>query len=361
MGDFSEPLQQSWPRPTQPRPIVIIGAGGIVRDAHLPAYRMAKFEVAGIFDRDGSRAEAIGREWGIPVLPNLESAIGVPNAVFDLAIPPQAHVEVLSVLPRESIVLIQKPMGRDLNEANRILEIVEERRLTGAVNFQLRFAPMMLAVRDALKRGTLGSLTDIEVHLNVLTPWDLFPFLRGLPRVEIAVHSIHYLDLIRHLAGEPNSVMARTLKHPLSELAQTRTSAILDYDQLRCTLSINHHHAYGRRFQDAAFRFEGTEGAAMVKLGLLIDYPRGEPDELWIVRRDGGDWQKLPLEGSWFPHAFIGVMSNLQRFADGEDEKLITSAQDAWHTMALVEACFRSSAGQGTTVPRSPERSQEKI
>jgi predicted dehydrogenase len=256
---------------------------------------------------------------------------------------------------------MQKPMGRNLNETSQLLKVVEERHLTAEVNFQLRFAPMMLAVSDALKRDILGKLVDIEAHLNLLTPWDQFPFLRGLPRVEIAVHSIHYLDLIRHLVGEPDSVMARTLKHPLSELAQTRTSAILDYNELRCTLSINHDHAYGRRFQDATFRFEGTKGAAVAKLGLLLDYPRGEPDELWIAQRDEGDWQKIPLEGSWFPHAFIGVMSNLQRFANGEDDRLITSAHDAWHTMALVEACFRSSAGPGTPVPLSPEHSKERI
>ncbi|MCC6777635.1 MAG: gfo/Idh/MocA family oxidoreductase, partial [Hyphomicrobiales bacterium] len=43
-------LRQSWPRPSTPRPIVIIGAGGIVTDAHLPAYRLAGFPVAGVFD-----------------------------------------------------------------------------------------------------------------------------------------------------------------------------------------------------------------------------------------------------------------------------------------------------------------------
>src|SRR5207342_3263498 len=32
-------LSQAWPRPAHPRPIVIIGAGAIVRTAHLPAYR----------------------------------------------------------------------------------------------------------------------------------------------------------------------------------------------------------------------------------------------------------------------------------------------------------------------------------
>ena len=43
-------LRQTWPRPSRLRPIVIIGAGDIVRDAHLPAYRKAGFPVAGVFD-----------------------------------------------------------------------------------------------------------------------------------------------------------------------------------------------------------------------------------------------------------------------------------------------------------------------
>ena len=160
-----------------------------MRDAHLPAYRLANFQVAGIYDRDLTRAEAVGREWGIPVMPDLAAAVNVKNAVFDVAVPPQAHVEVLSALPRGSIVLLQKPMGRDLGEATGILEIVNDLRLTAAVNFQLRFAPMMLALGDALKRGILGKLADIEIHLNLLTPWDQFPYLLGLPRVEIAIHS----------------------------------------------------------------------------------------------------------------------------------------------------------------------------
>lgn len=98
-NSFTQPLQQSWPLPSQPRPIVIIGAGGIVRDAHLPAYRLANFQVAGVYDRDLSRAETMGQEWGIPVMPNLAAAVDVKNAIFDLAVPPQSHIEVLSSLP----------------------------------------------------------------------------------------------------------------------------------------------------------------------------------------------------------------------------------------------------------------------
>ena len=329
-----------------------------MQDAHLPAYRLAGFPVAGLYDRDRGRAEALASTWSVPVFDSLDQAAAVPDAVFDLALPPQAHLDVLPALPRGATVLLQKPMGCDLGEATQILHLARERRLTAAVNFQLRFAPMMLAVADALHQGIFGRLTDVEVHLNLFTPWHLFPFLKGMPRVEIAVHSIHYLDLIRSLLGNPVGVMARTLKHPGSDLAQTRTSAILDFDgDVRCTLSINHDHDFGRRFQHAGFRFEGTEGAAVVKLGQLLDYPVGEPNELWITRR-GDAWSQVSLDGGWFPHAFIGTMANLQRVASGEDARLLTSVEDAWHTMALVEACFRSTAAPATPVPNAPETAE---
>jgi len=91
----------------------------------------------------------------------------------------------------------------------------------------------------------------------------------------------------------------------------------------------------------------------MVKLGLLLNYPEGEPDEFWIVRK-GEEWAQVPLQGGWFPHAFIGTMSNLQRFAAGEDEVLVTSVEDAWHTMAVVEAAFRSAAAPATPLEAKP-------
>lgn len=351
---MSAPLRQTWPLPSQPRPIVILGGGGIVRDAHLPAYRKAGLPVAGVFDLDRERAQALAAEWSIPrVFESVDEAVREPGAVFDIAAPPTAHAALLWALPEGSAALVQKPMGLDLEAATRIRDVCRARRLTAAVNFQLRFSPMMLAVADALAQGRLGRLVDVEVHLNLVTPWRLFPHLKPNPRVEIVSHSIHYLDLIRSLAGDPVSVLARTYGHPLSELAQTRTTAILDYGtDLRVALSINHHHDFGRKFQDASFRFEGDRGAAMVKLGLLLNYPEGEPDELWLAPL-GGPWEQVPLAGRWFPDAFIGPMANLQRFAAGEDARLHTSVEDAWRTMALVEACYRSNATPGVPVPQS--------
>ncbi|WP_343517589.1 Gfo/Idh/MocA family oxidoreductase [Sphingomonas sp.] len=344
-------LQQAWPMPSAPRPIVIIGTGGIVKDAHLPAYRKSGFTVAGLYDTDRDRAAALAADWGIPIVFDSLEAAAQADAVFDVAAPPVVHAAILGALPEGAAVLLQKPMGLDLDAATAIRQVCRDRGLTASVNFQLRYSAMMLAVADAIRQGRLGELVEIEVHLNLVTPWHLFPHLVPNPRVEIVSHSIHYLDTIRALAGDPQGVLARNFGHPSSNLADTRTSMILDYgDRLRVTLSINHHHDFGRRFQDASFRVEGTEGAALVKLGLLLDYPTGEPDELWLAPR-GGPWEQVPLQGKWFPDAFVGPMANLQRFAAGEDAVLATQVEDAWKTMALVEAAYRAARQPATPIP----------
>jgi predicted dehydrogenase len=213
---------------------------------------------------------------------------------------------------------------------------------------------MMMIVRDSLEKKLIGGITDFEVHLNLLTPWELFPFLKEMSRVEIAVHSIHYLDLIRSYLGNPSGVWAQTLGHPSTqEFAQTRTSAILNYGpDIRCSLSINHNYSKGPKFQSAQIRIDVIEGAAMIKLGLLLDYPKGEPDEVWIYPKGESSWTKMNFEGGWFPEAFIGTMSNLQRFESGEDKILQTSVEDAFHTMSLVVGCYLSSKNGGTPLPR---------
>lgn len=350
-------LAQSWPMPTKPTPIVLIGAGGIAQDAHLPAYREAGFEVRGVFDRDASKARDVAQRWAIPqVFASLDEAFASRDVVFDIAAPAAVHASIVEHAPSGATVLLQKPFGLDLDQASGLLALCEARSLKAAVNFQLRFAPMMLAVRDAIRQGLLGELVDVEVHLNLATPWHLFPHLKADRRVEVVSHSIHYLDLIRSLVGEPRGVLARGYTYPGSGLADTRTSAILDYGStLRCTLSLNHHHDFGTRFQDAGFRFEGIDGVLMVKLGALLDYPKGEPDELWYCAR-GGEWMQIPLQGAWFPHAFIGTMANLQRYASGEDERLVSGVADAWRTMALVEACYRSEAAPAQEIAAGPHQ-----
>jgi predicted dehydrogenase len=224
--------------------------------------------------------------------------------------------------------------------------------LVAAMNFQLRFSPNVLALYDLVASRRLGEIVDVEVRLVVKQPWRLWTFLERAPRLEILYHSIHYLDAIRALVGEPRGVYCRAVAHPaMPEFRDTRSSIILDYgDRLRCSLLLNHTHQQNAGHRASLLKVEGTHGAAQLTMGVNIDYPNGPPDTLEVAI-GRGPWQSVELRGSWFIDAFEGPMSNLQRFVAGEDAALVSPVDDAIKTMALVEACYRSSDAGGTPIP----------
>jgi predicted dehydrogenase len=341
--------------PKKSQPIYIIGAGGIVKDAHLPAYQIAGFEVAGITDLDASKAKALARDCGInmvyqSVAAMLESA--PQNAVYDLAIPAKFFVEVLNQLPDHSAVLLQKPMGENLEQAKEIMQICKAKHLIAAVNFQLRFAPFIMMARDAIQQGLIGDLIDLEVKVSVDTPWHLWPFLKHVKSAEIYYHSVHYIDMIRSFLGNPKSILCKGMPSPsCPEVDCSRTSYILDYGpDVRVNIQTNHVHRFGPRHQESYVKWEGTKGAIKAQIGLLMDYPKGLPDWFEICILEDGkepEWKELPVNGSWFPHGFIGTMSSLMCKLEDPSSDLPHSIEDVFSTMKAADAAERSSLAGG--------------
>lgn len=339
-------------------PVYIIGAGGIVNDAHLPAYKIAGYTVQGIFDIHTEKAKAAAEKFSIPVYyTSLADMIAAApaNAVFDMAVPGSQTISVLKQLPDGVAVLLQKPMGENIAEAKEILQLCRQKKLLAAVNFQLRYAPYILAAKKIMATCNFGVINDVEINVNVFTPWHLWNFLNDAPRVEILYHSIHYIDLIRNLLGNPKSVYAKTTKHPsMPQLASVRSNIIMDYgDMVAANILTNHCHNYGTPKQQSYIKIEGSKGAIKINFGALIDYPRGAADSFeYVLLEDGKEpeWKEIKVEGSWFPHAFIGSMQQLMLAAAGTIEKPDNSVEDCIYTMACVEAAYKSSE-QGGVVP----------
>lgn len=343
--------------PAKPVPIVIIGAGGIVGDAHLPAYQKAGFAVSGITNRTRVRAKKLAAEWGIPnVYDTVEEAVAnsAPNAVYDITIMPEQFVETLNKLPDGAGVLIQKPMGDYFWQSKEILEVCRRKKLAAAINCQLRFAPFVSAARYLIDQGLIGELYDMEVRVTLQTPWELFPHVIIHPRLEIQYHSIHYIDLMRSFLGDPRTVMAKTLKHPAKTLSSSRSTILFDYGAtMHAVINTNHDHAFGPHNQESFIKWEGTKGAIKARMGLLMDYPHGIPDKFeYCIVKEGKapEWTEVKLEGSWFPDAFIGTMASLMRYKNGETDVLHTSVEDVIKTMAVVESAYISSDNGGVVV-----------
>jgi len=343
--------------PQSKQPIIIIGAGGIVADAHLPAYKIAGFEVLGIVNRTKERAQKLADTFGIQnVYNSVAEAVKLApaKAVYDLTIMPEQYIETLQQLPDGSAVLIQKPMGDDFTQAKEILELCRSKNLKAAINFQLRFAPFVSAARYLIDEGLIGELYDMEVRVTIKTPWEIFPHVIIHPRLEIQYHSIHYVDLIRSFLGNPESILAKTLKHPAKSLSSSRSTILFDYgDTMHAVINTNHDHDFGTNHQESYIKWEGTKGAIVAKIGLLMDYPHGVPDVFeYCIVEDGKqvEWQTVKLEGSWFPEAFIGTMANLMRYNEGSTNILHTSVEDVIQTMAVVESAYKSSDIGGVKV-----------
>jgi predicted dehydrogenase len=339
-------------------PIYIIGAGGIVNTAHLPAYTIAGFNVQGIYDIQHERAVAAASNFNVPnVFATVEDMIAhaPANAVFDVAVPGSQTIGILNKLPEGATVLLQKPMGENYTEAKQILALTQQKKMMAGINFQLRYAPYILAAKELITKNLLGDLNDIEVNVNVYTPWHIWDFLQAAPRVEILYHSIHYIDLVRNLLGKPHSVYAKTTRHPaMSKLASVRSNIIMDYgDMIRANILTNHCHNYGIPKQQSYIKIEGSKGAVLINFGALINYPRGAADSFeYILLEEGKEsqWQKMQIEGSWFPHAFIGSMHEMLLTVTGEKARPDNHVEDCIETMACMEAAYKSSEQGGVSL-----------
>lgn len=341
-------------------PIAIVGAGGIVNDAHLPAYRKAGFNVIGIYDVDHDRAAATAARFAIPVVyPSLDAVLDGPAAIVDVAVPACANLAIArEVAAAGKALLLQKPLAETLDDGEAIAATVAEHAIVAAVNQQARWMPAALAARDLVTRGLLGEVYQISFIVNVETPWRLWPWIVAGPTVEVMYHSIHYLDTIRALAAtEPRLVFADGSTLPGYQTGgETRTVIQLIFDgNLRATIMDDHHNSGGIDDQIAMMRVDGTDGAAVAELGLLKNYPSGAPDRFRYRSRhlDGETWISPRLAGSWFPDAFIGTMGSVMRGLEGEAGAPETAVADNLWTLRLVLAAYRSMAERRVVDPAS--------
>jgi predicted dehydrogenase len=211
------------------------------------------------------------------------------------------------------------------------------------VNQQLRFDEGMAAAGAMIRAGWIGEPTTMSFTVNIATDWTAWPWLVSSERLEIMYHSIHYLDTIRAILGDPVRVFATGSRAP-GQVArgETRTISTLVFDgDVRAVLHVTHENR--SRDPEALFRIDGSEGAIKGTLGLLYDYPHGRPDTLEVFSRvlptDG--WLPYPVTGRWLPDAFGAPMASVLRsIATGQLPE--TSAHDNVRTVELVHALYES-------------------
>jgi len=171
--------------------VAVAGCGEFGRN-HARVYgEMESAELVGVYDTDPARAAAFAQEFGTKAFGSLEEMAGLVDAA-SVAVPTVAHAEVGCRLMEMGIdVLVEKPMAKDLADADVLLAIAEKHSRILQVGHVERFNPAVLAVEPILNRPLF-----FEVHrLGVFTA-------RSLDVDVIYDLMIHDLDILLALVGE---------------------------------------------------------------------------------------------------------------------------------------------------------------
>lgn len=333
-------------KPENKRKIGICGAGGIVDGAHLPAYKKAGLEVVAIFDTDNAKAQDVAKRHGIPtVYKTLAELLSDANVeIVDIAVPAAAQSEIFAqVAAAKKHILAQKPFATTVAAGEAMVKQAKDAGIIAAVNQQLRFEEGVAAAHKMVKLGWIGTVSNFSINVNLITPWELWPWAKDLDRLEVMLHSIHYHDLIRWFLGDAKTVFCaagRTAgQFPKGE---TRTiSTALYKNGVTSLVHANHVNRGGDNY--AEYRIDGDKGSIRGTLGLLYDYPNGRVDTLevnsQVVPTDG--WLPYPVTTRWFPDAFIGTMGSVME-AVSTGAPLRASVADNIGTLKMVAALYKS-------------------
>ena len=332
--------------------IGLVGCGGIVNYAHLPAYRKAGLRVVACYDQDREASERTAAAHDIPrVAASIDDLLADESVqIVDMAITPWAQAtEAARAIDAGKHLLCQKPLSDDLAAAARLVGRAKAAGVMLAVNQQMRWDAGIRVSRQLIEQGALGGVADARIEVSVRTPWRMWPWIAASSRLEVMYHSIHYLDSVRYLFGDPVAVTARHGRWPgQTETGETRTLTVLDYPgDLQVVVDANHHDWSDDAH--ARFRWLGTEGIVRGTLGLLYDYPTGRVDTLeYQPRAEPLTWHAATLGTWWIPDAFLGPMASLMEAIQTGGEPL-TSGVDNLGTLRTVAAVYRS-AEEGRTV-----------
>ncbi len=263
-----------------------IGAGFIMADCHLVAYRAAGFNPVAIASRNPQHAREVAARHRIAnVFETYQQLLADPRVeVVDVAVPPDVQLQVIREVVKQSDhvrgVLAQKPLGTSYAEAREIVRLCDDAGIVLAVNQNMRYDQSVRACKTLLISGELGEPVLATIDMRAIPHWA--PWQQRQGWVTLRIMSIHHLDAFRFWFGEPERVIASVRPDPRTSKQFAHDDGIclyiLEYDNGLRAASCDDVWTGPAREGAAAdigirWRVEGTSGAARGTIG-WPEYPQ---------------------------------------------------------------------------------------
>ncbi|KAA8999464.1 Gfo/Idh/MocA family oxidoreductase [Affinibrenneria salicis] len=174
--------------------IGVVGLGGIAQKAWLPVLSAANdWVLEGAFSPTREKALPICNAYRLPYISSLGELAQRCDAVF-VHSATGSHYAVVSELLRLGVhVCVDKPLAENLAEAERLVELASDKKLTLMVGFNRRFAPMYRQLKTF--SASMSSLRMDKHRGNSIGPNDV--------RFTLLDDYLHVVDTALWLAGGP--------------------------------------------------------------------------------------------------------------------------------------------------------------
>jgi predicted dehydrogenase len=178
------------------------------------------------YSRTEERAKAFAQQWDVPIATtDMAAAIRHPDTdVVVVGLPNHLHEEaVKEVAAAGKAVLVTKPLGRNAEEARRMLQAVEAAGVFGGYLEDLCYTPKNLKAVRSVESGAIGDVTWVrsrETHPGPHSAWFWDGRLTG--GGAIVDLGCHCIEIIRNFVGKGNRPVevlchTDTLVHPIDD------------------------------------------------------------------------------------------------------------------------------------------------
>jgi UDP-N-acetylglucosamine 3-dehydrogenase len=187
--------------------VAVIGTGFWGRNHARIFKELEETELLAVCDINAERAKNVAKQYGAAAYVNSGKmlkrkdieAVSVCTWSIKLA------EEALKALKNGKHVLVEKPMATNVKQAEKLIEVAEQKEAHLTVGFLMRFIPGIQHVKKAIENRTIGNL--VCATAKRVSEW---PERIGDVGV-VKDTAIHDIDITRYLFSEElNAVYART-------------------------------------------------------------------------------------------------------------------------------------------------------
>ena len=142
------------------RPAAAVIGTGFIAAVHVDALRRIGVKIAGVLGSSPSRSQEGAARFGADKsYAALEELLDDPDVdVVHITSPNDAHAEQAAACLRAGKhVICEKPLALSSKETSGLRELARETGLVAAVNFNIRYYPQVMEMRERISSGDLGS------------------------------------------------------------------------------------------------------------------------------------------------------------------------------------------------------------